>query len=183
MQEASSALGPAGDHRSHTRTLQVNSGDRRLACCWRSPGRQKERSVNRYCFTISNPFHHFQPCWQFKLPTPTIKNPFSYSQRSPKHFKTVWQLPSSIDGSAGKTPNRGGAHTRAGKKGYQEGCATPRTAFTTPGVSTGRSQCLEGLVGCPESRPDWSGLDPEGMWNATPVRGLRGNARGEEGRL
>lgn len=158
-QEASSALGLAGNHRSHTRTLQVDPGDRRLARCWRSPGRQKERSVNRYCFTISNPFHHFKPWWQFKLPTPTVKNSFSYSQRSPKHFKTVWQLPSSIDGSAGKTPNPGGAHT-CGKEGLPGKLCHPPHCLHNPRSQHRPVSVSGGAGGMPriKARLVWTGL-------------------------
>jgi len=45
----------AGGYQSDTRTLQVNSGDRWLTRCWRSPKRDKEYSVNRYYFIISKP--------------------------------------------------------------------------------------------------------------------------------
>lgn len=51
----SSAFDLAGDYQSHTHTLQVNSGDRWLTRCWRSPKRDKEYSINRYYFIISNP--------------------------------------------------------------------------------------------------------------------------------
>lgn len=93
----SSAFDLAGDYQSHARTLQVNSGDRWLTRCWRSPKRDREYSINRCYFIISN------AAGSSNCQLPQLKNPFSYSQRSLKHFEMIWQLMSNINISGRKT--------------------------------------------------------------------------------